>query len=77
VTGIIEALAYAIAKGATRACLDVLRERETFTPEMRTDEDATRIDSFRAAVDRLQSVAAAPRTDGPNDSASGRAPRVG
>lgn len=46
----LEALAYAIVRGAVRAYLDVLNQRSTATEEVTNDDDKKRASHFRNAV---------------------------
>lgn len=66
----LEALAYAISRGAVRAYLDVLQERATAVEELPIDADrarARRVAAAVAAVERLS--AAAGSAPGPVDPA--------
>ena len=52
--GILEQLAYAIARGVARAWFDVQRERTLAVEEAPTDADHRRADAFADAVAGVQ-----------------------
>lgn len=68
--GVLESIFYAIARGVTRAYLDVLRERSTAVEELPADADRARADKFRDAVSGL-STPASGSAAGSIDSAPG------
>lgn len=50
----LETIAYAVARGAVRAYLDVLRESELAIEEVAKPADASRASRFRDAVQRVR-----------------------
>ena len=68
-TGVLESLAYAIARGVTRAWFDVCAERKTAEVEKITDEDHARADRF---ADAIRGVSGSSGDTGQRDTPSGR-----
>ena len=62
----LESIAYAIARGAVRAYLDVLAEPRKVESESPSDEDLAMRDSARAAVARMHGIEAASAIAGPD-----------